>query len=241
MTYAYQWQRCNTTGGSCAAISGATAGSYALVAADVGSTLRASVTVSNAAGSATASSDPTAVVGGLPSSNPYYTEHFDNAYNNGVWSDNAGGVNTFIAGGWLNQGRRVTDCASPSATQHCSGSLSNYGQNGGLNAVSLPNNDRPHTGRIPGSGSNCCDGNGAGGVSTWYRFHVRFPTGYQPTPGTQYYLGSSCRRNVRESGYGLFDSDRSSRPGNRLLWLPAVLRSRRNAAEVLLPGAGGIA
>jgi hypothetical protein len=62
MTYSYQWQRCDSGGGSCAPISGATAASYALAAADVGSTLRASVTASNSAGSATDSSDPTAIV-----------------------------------------------------------------------------------------------------------------------------------------------------------------------------------
>jgi hypothetical protein len=185
MTYGYQWQRCDSGGASCAAVAGATSANYALVAADVGSRLRVSVTASNSYGSTAAASDATQVVSGLPSDNPYYSEHFDNAYNNGFWSDKLGGVNTFIADGWLNQGRRVTDCASPSATQHCSGSGSNYGQEGGLNAQSLPNEDRPHTGRIPGSGSNCCDGNGAGGVGTWYRFHVRFPTGYQPTPGSQ--------------------------------------------------------
>jgi Polysaccharide lyase len=70
MTYTYQWQRCDSGGGSCAPISGATAASYVLAAPDVGSTLRASVTASNSAGSASASSDPTPVVTLAPTTAP---------------------------------------------------------------------------------------------------------------------------------------------------------------------------
>ena len=42
--FAYGWLRCNASGGSCAAIAGATAATYTPVAADVGSTLRGAVT-----------------------------------------------------------------------------------------------------------------------------------------------------------------------------------------------------
>jgi hypothetical protein len=62
LTYAYQWQRCSSTGGSCAAVSGAIAQTYLLGSADVGATLRVAVTASNSAGSATATSGATAVV-----------------------------------------------------------------------------------------------------------------------------------------------------------------------------------
>ena len=61
ITYAYQWRRCNTSGASCADIA-ATGSSYAATSADVGSTLRVVVTATNSAGTATATSDPTAVV-----------------------------------------------------------------------------------------------------------------------------------------------------------------------------------
>jgi thermitase len=62
-SYAYQWQRCDATGANCAAIAGATAQTYALGASDLGTTLRVSVTASNAAGSSTpASSAQSAVV-----------------------------------------------------------------------------------------------------------------------------------------------------------------------------------
>jgi hypothetical protein len=62
LAYAYQWQRCDSSGASCAPISGASNASYLLASADVASTIRVSVTASNSAGSATASSVPTSVV-----------------------------------------------------------------------------------------------------------------------------------------------------------------------------------
>jgi len=62
ITYAYQWQRCDTTGSGCNAISGATNASYPVTSADVGSTLRVQVTATNSDGSASATSNATAVV-----------------------------------------------------------------------------------------------------------------------------------------------------------------------------------
>src|SRR5205085_1547572 len=56
ISFAYQWRRCDTSGGSCSDISGAAAQAYTAVAADVDSTLRVAVTGSNSVGSSTASS-----------------------------------------------------------------------------------------------------------------------------------------------------------------------------------------
>jgi Glycosyl hydrolase family 26 len=61
-SYGYQWRRCDSTGASCASISGAATKTYTLVSADAGRTLRIVVTATNAAGSASATSAQTGVV-----------------------------------------------------------------------------------------------------------------------------------------------------------------------------------
>ncbi len=69
-TYAYQWQRCASTGGNCQTLPGATSASYALGLADAGSTLRVVVTAANFSGPVAAASattqpvDPDAVRAG---------------------------------------------------------------------------------------------------------------------------------------------------------------------------------
>lgn len=64
--YTYAWSRCDQTGSSCAAIGGATAATYKLQQVDAGTTLRATVTATNSAGSTSATSVPTAVVQSPP-------------------------------------------------------------------------------------------------------------------------------------------------------------------------------
>jgi Calx-beta domain len=66
-TFAYQWQRCDAAGSNCVDLAGATAGTYALQAADVGGTLRVRVTAMNAAGTASATSAATALIATVPS------------------------------------------------------------------------------------------------------------------------------------------------------------------------------
>jgi hypothetical protein len=64
--YTYQWEDCASSGLSCSAIAGATGSSYALVASDVGHTIRVEETASNAVGDGKpATSASTAVVSGL--------------------------------------------------------------------------------------------------------------------------------------------------------------------------------
>jgi alpha-tubulin suppressor-like RCC1 family protein len=62
ITYAYQWESCNTAGEACSSISGATGASYTVAHEQVGHTLRVKATASNAAGESSASSAQTATV-----------------------------------------------------------------------------------------------------------------------------------------------------------------------------------
>jgi hypothetical protein len=55
-TFAYQWQRCAADGSACVPIAGATAATYALVAADAGHVLKAVVAAANVAGTTSATS-----------------------------------------------------------------------------------------------------------------------------------------------------------------------------------------
>jgi hypothetical protein len=66
ISFAYQWRRCDTSGGNCVDIVPFTSQTYTLVSADVGSTVRVAVTASNAGGSSTAVSDATGVVQAAP-------------------------------------------------------------------------------------------------------------------------------------------------------------------------------
>lgn len=66
-SYTYQWERCNSAGNGCVAIAGATGQSYALGAADVGSTIRVAETAINGAGAgAQSSSIATALIPAVP-------------------------------------------------------------------------------------------------------------------------------------------------------------------------------
>ena len=61
-SYAYGWSRCDANGDACTAIGGETASTYTVQSADVGHTLRVTVTAANADGSASSTSAPTGVV-----------------------------------------------------------------------------------------------------------------------------------------------------------------------------------
>lgn len=61
-TFHFAWTRCDSTGGACLAIGGATAKIYTPTGSDITHTLRVNVTAHNSSGSTTATSAPTAVV-----------------------------------------------------------------------------------------------------------------------------------------------------------------------------------
>jgi hypothetical protein len=62
ITFAYRWQRCNSSGGGCSNIGGASNQTYKLAHGDVGHAIRVSVTATNGDGSANAVSSATGVV-----------------------------------------------------------------------------------------------------------------------------------------------------------------------------------
>lgn len=70
LRFAYQWRRCQGAGApdasDCRVIGGATSATYVAHRADLGARLRVRVTATNAAGSATATSNPTAAVVAAP-------------------------------------------------------------------------------------------------------------------------------------------------------------------------------
>jgi hypothetical protein len=61
-SFAYAWSQCDASGGSCTTISGVATAGYVAATADVGHTLRVTVTATNADGSTKATSAPSAVV-----------------------------------------------------------------------------------------------------------------------------------------------------------------------------------
>jgi hypothetical protein len=61
-SFAYQWQRCDSDGTGCAAISGATGKTYGVRLVDLGFRLRVEVTAKNAGGSGSALSNVTGIV-----------------------------------------------------------------------------------------------------------------------------------------------------------------------------------
>jgi hypothetical protein len=190
ISYAYQWQRCDSGGGSCASIAGATGAGYLLASADVGATLRVSVTASNSAGSATASSAATAAVA-APSSPPapspsgyYFNEHFDGAFNENSWILSPSNLwLSWNPSGFAGQNVRVTAPAMKSPGVGADGTVwsssSTYGElldiwrySDKLGAPSL---------------ATAQSGTGTGvHAEAWLRFKVRFPAGsYKPSPGEQ--------------------------------------------------------
>jgi hypothetical protein len=68
-SYAFRWRRCDSVGGNCGDISGATASTYVPSADDVGHSLRVRVTARNSLGARSSTSTPTGVVqkAGVPS------------------------------------------------------------------------------------------------------------------------------------------------------------------------------
>ena len=62
ISFTFQWRTCNSAGGNCSNIAGATGRNYVTRTSDIGRTLRIRVTAHNTIGTETATSVPTAVI-----------------------------------------------------------------------------------------------------------------------------------------------------------------------------------
>jgi prepilin-type N-terminal cleavage/methylation domain-containing protein len=113
--YTYQWARCDSTGAACSDIPGATSSTYLLASGDVDSTLRVTVTASNAGGSNVAQSNASSVVLPLAPANtaaPTVTgtpaDGSTLTTNNGTWSRSPNGY----AYQWLRCDNAGTNCVA---------------------------------------------------------------------------------------------------------------------------------
>jgi YD repeat-containing protein len=81
VAYAYQWEDCNSSGGECTPILGATNPNYAVAASDVGHTLVAQVSAINGGGTVLASSSASATAEfTAPGASPSYTQAVDTGH-----------------------------------------------------------------------------------------------------------------------------------------------------------------
>ncbi len=183
--FAYQWQRCDSAGANCAGIGGATSSAYALVAADVGRTLRVVVTATNAVGSASATSDQTSLVQAAAGAPPVT-----------VGKTAVGALTHALGGGYLEVSGRYALASAQSVTK-----LSAYVQGGG-SATAVRAVIYADSGNQPGAfvavsqSVTVAAGQGAG----W----VDFPVSGSPTlPAGQYWLGLWASNT---SALGYYDS-----------------------------------
>lgn len=119
---------------------------------------------------------------------PYLSEHYDGGLNiaNFWYFSPLSWTPSFVMDGVSGQAVRVTDCAATAPGQCVDGSSSSrYGQLVGVEStVQTAQCVQIHAGYSTG---DCSTSTAVGklGDDTWYHYHVRFPAGYQATPGTQ--------------------------------------------------------
>jgi len=115
-SYTYAWSRCDASGGSCAPIPSATAATYTAVTADVGHTLRVTVTAKNTDGSGNATSAPSAVVSDKTAPTPTKEPSISGTTavgstltaDKGTWS----GSPTSVAVAWIRCDEAGNSCAT---------------------------------------------------------------------------------------------------------------------------------
>src|SRR5205823_2557864 len=103
-SYTYAWSSCDSSGAGCSAIAGANSASYGLTSADVGHTLRATVTAINAGGSTPATSAPSGVIVATQTGGVWFkpidggATYFASHSSASAWMDG-----TILLGAWMEQ------------------------------------------------------------------------------------------------------------------------------------------
>ena len=179
-SYSYQWRRCDTNGANCSDISGASQSSYTLAAADVGHTIRAVVTATNAGGSTPATSNQTAAVQADPPAAPSNTtlpavtgattQGQTLSTSNGSW----GGSPTSYSYQWRRCDTNGANCSDISGASQSSYTLAAADVGHTIRAVVTATNaggSTPATSNqtaavtAPSSSTNCAGAKGSGVVS----------------------------------------------------------------------------
>jgi len=176
LTYAYQWQRCGSGGGSCVPISGATGASYGLGLADVGSTIRASVTASNSAGSATAASTATPPVA---SDSPTPSGSCNGCY----LEDKLDGS---VGGGWLTEISNAFGGAGTGSISFIPGLFGQAAREFVPASPALDYSKRQLVGIYKGNGDPAIHTNV--GETTWYRVFFRDDSNTVPANSDGYWF-----------------------------------------------------
>ena len=191
ITYAYQWQRCDSNGNNCSSISGSTSSSRTLTSDDAGHKLRIKVTATNSQGSASATSNAsnTVAAGGsgppvntaLPSISGSPVQGQTLAAGNGTWT---GAATITYAFQWLRCDTGGNSCSTISGAT--------------TSSRTLTSDDVGHTVRIRvtasnGSGSSIVQSNatsavtassGGGGGGPLPDGAVKLPSGKYSIPVT---------------------------------------------------------
>ena len=186
-TFTYQWRQCDSGGANCTNIGGATSQTYVPQAADVGKTLRVVVTATNAAGSASATSDQTVVVQA-------------NVPGTTFGKTTIGALTHALGGNYLEASGRYTLASSSSVTK-----LSAYLQGGGsatsVRAVIYTDSSSQPSAFVAVSQAVTI---AAGQAAGWVDFPV---SGSPALPAGQYWLGLWASNT---SALGYYDNSSNS-------------------------------
>ena len=210
---AYQWQRCDLGGSSCQNVTGATTATYGLGAGDVDSKLRVSVSATNTAGSASALSAITTVIG--LASDPTTVAVGDIACPFGDTTNSCMQQQTAT----LTQNQHPSDVLMLGDAQYNAGLSSEYASVGAYNATWGVFQPIVHP--VPGNHDYTADSTAAG----YFHYFGNPPDHYSFNVGTWHIiaLNSNC------SDSGCSDLFHGATTSAQTSWLKSDLAANRRA------------